>query len=550
MNVKSIYPLMFLLLLTACYGSRRQQMLTVLDEADSLNRNYIPFATDSQLLAATRFFDAHGTSLEQLRAHYLLGCAYRDLGQAPEALQAWHDAIDRADTTSRDSVPNALLSRVYGQAGELFEQQVLYKNAIQEYLLAQQHALEAKDSLTACLAYGQLVGCYYGLSEKDSALIVGQLTYNRLCELGYVDIAVSFLDVPIVVLLNKQQYEEAGRLVEIYGSHLKKTDMGEYADIRHNMFYYYKGKLLEHGGMSDSAAFYYRRLVDVGRTDNNIGFGYSGLYSIYKTLHNCDSLVKYADSYISHLDTMVNNIKDSKLHVIQGLYDYSHHQAVAKKAHADSQRLRLWITIGSALFLLTVFIVLLVHTYVYFTNKQKLLHLSNQNALTMMEYAHMKSLLKEKENSKTEYQNMYDSVKTEYELAKQVLASMQADGKNPDGWDIEDSLLLSPTVRKFHKKASTGVCINELDWIELRKTVHDYMPGFMNTINSLHYQLNRRETDICILVRLRFIPSEICVLMDVSKNNLSNIRKRLLLRLFDKEGSSKDFDERILNIPR
>ncbi|MBP3251709.1 MAG: hypothetical protein J6M25_03560, partial [Prevotella sp.] len=73
--MKSIYPLMFLLLLTACYGSRRQQMLTVLDEADSLNRNYIPFATDSQLLAATRFFDAHGTSLEQLRAHYLLGCA-------------------------------------------------------------------------------------------------------------------------------------------------------------------------------------------------------------------------------------------------------------------------------------------------------------------------------------------------------------------------------------------------------------------------------------------------------------------------------------------
>ena len=550
MKAHSAAICLILLLLSACYGGRRQQMLVVLDEADSLNRSYIPFTTDSQLQAATRFFDDHGSPFEQLRAHYLLGCAYRDLGQAPEALQAWHDAIDRADTMSADTILNALLSRIYGQAGELFEQQTLYKNAIQEYLLAQRYALEAKDSLAACLAYGQLVGCYYGLSEQDSALMVGQLTYNRLCDLGYVDLAISFLDVPIVVLLDRQQYEEAARLVDIYGSHLKKTDVGEYADIRHNMFYYYKGKLFEHSGMADSAAFYYKRLVDVGRTDNNIGLGYSGLYSIYKTLHNRDSLVKYADSYISHLDAMVSNIKDSKLQVIQGLYDYSHHQAVAKRAHAESQRLKLWIAIGCAIFLLVIFIVLLVYTYVYFTNKQKLLHLSNQNALAMMEYAHMKSLLKEKENSKAEYQTMYDAIKTEYELAKQTLASLQADGKSPDGWDMEDSLLLSPMVKKFHKKASTGVCVNELDWIELRKIVHDNMPGFMNTINSLHYQLNRRETDICILVRLRFIPSEICVLMSLSKNNLSNIRKRLLLKLFDKEGSSKDFDELILDIPR
>ena len=32
-------------------------------------------------------------------AYYLLGRAYSDLGEAPEALQAYYDAIESAETT-------------------------------------------------------------------------------------------------------------------------------------------------------------------------------------------------------------------------------------------------------------------------------------------------------------------------------------------------------------------------------------------------------------------------------------------------------------------
>ena len=97
-------PLLFLLvLLTACSDGQRREMLALLDEADSLNRAYAQLPADSLLRRAADFFDRHGSRNEQVRAHYLLGCAYRDQGQAPEALQAWQDAIDRADTTARDS---------------------------------------------------------------------------------------------------------------------------------------------------------------------------------------------------------------------------------------------------------------------------------------------------------------------------------------------------------------------------------------------------------------------------------------------------------------
>ena len=76
----TIYTL-FLLLLIACGSSERGRMLAVLDEADSLNRNYIPFTTDSVLKIAAEWFDSHGSANERVRAHYLLGCAYRDMGE-------------------------------------------------------------------------------------------------------------------------------------------------------------------------------------------------------------------------------------------------------------------------------------------------------------------------------------------------------------------------------------------------------------------------------------------------------------------------------------
>jgi hypothetical protein len=144
----------------------------------------------------------------------------------------------------------------------------------------------------------------------------------------------------------------------------------------------------------------------------------------------------------------------------------------------------------------------------------------------------------------------YESVKKEFELAKHKLSLMQDDKKSPEEWDLEDALLTSPIVRKFHKMASCASIVSDDDWSMLRETASNYLPNFMRTINSLPYLIDRRETDLCILIRLRFIPSEICSIMNLKSNNLSNIRKRLLKRMFDIDGSASDFDEKLLTIHR
>ena len=126
----------------------RERMRALLDRADSMNSAYIPLTDgmDSLLLEATRFYDRHGDADQQVRAHYLLGCAYRDMGEAPTALQSYQDAIDRADTLSTDCDYRRLMS-VYGQMAELFHAQNLPKDELAQKKEYGKYALLIGDTL-------------------------------------------------------------------------------------------------------------------------------------------------------------------------------------------------------------------------------------------------------------------------------------------------------------------------------------------------------------------------------------------------------------------
>ena len=91
-----------MLLLFGCTGEDSSQMHEALMQTKAQNENFEPFTTDSTMLRVVDYYDSHGTANEQMLAHYLLGCVYRDLGDAPRALECYHDAVNKADTTEAD----------------------------------------------------------------------------------------------------------------------------------------------------------------------------------------------------------------------------------------------------------------------------------------------------------------------------------------------------------------------------------------------------------------------------------------------------------------
>ena len=102
--------------------------------------------TTTLLRDAVDYYDRHGTPNEQMRAHYLLGCAYRDMGEAPAALQSYQDAVDCADTTSTDCDYKRLMS-VYGQMAELFHAQNLPEDELEYREQCRRCAQQMNDTL-------------------------------------------------------------------------------------------------------------------------------------------------------------------------------------------------------------------------------------------------------------------------------------------------------------------------------------------------------------------------------------------------------------------
>ena len=83
------------------------------------------------------------------------------------------------------------------------------------------------------------------------------------------------------------------------------------------------------------------------------------------------------------------------------------------------------------------------------------------------------------------------------------------------------------------------------DWHELRMMVEQEIPSFPKVLNSDGVSLSDMEYDVCLMIRVQLLPIEISKLKQCSPSHISNIRKRLLLKIFGKEGGSEDFDDEI-----
>ena len=105
--------------------SKAQRMRYQLLYHKAMNKADISFSSDSIMKNVVAYYEKHGTSNERMLAYYMLGCVYRDIHEAPLALEYYNKATEQADTVSQDC-DYSTLYRIYSQMGVLFEKQYLF----------------------------------------------------------------------------------------------------------------------------------------------------------------------------------------------------------------------------------------------------------------------------------------------------------------------------------------------------------------------------------------------------------------------------------------
>ncbi len=538
MNVRSVPLLLLLALLTACYSGHRREMLALLDEADSLNRAYAQMPSDTLLRQAADFFDRHGSRNERVRAHYLLGCAYRDLGQAPEALQCYQDAVDCADTTVRDSLAAHLLMVVYGQMAELYIQQ----NLPHDYLKASEafgrYALQARDTFSYIRNIELQAKPYYLL--RDTAKMYEAFdTARQLYEKhGMARQAISILGLTIHINIEKGNYNEARKQIDLFENQSGLFDSYGNISPDRTSYYYTKGLYYFCINQLDSAEEMMRRVLPQIKSD-----GCKGLLNIYHKRRNTDSIVKYAMLYEAALDSQTMQRSIETVHQMTSLYNY---QQV--KSRADQEALfasrRFNIMLAILFFALSV-IITLVYLYQKRSREQDIAY--RNYIANLRELRAVQQDIANYRNHEQEYQEI---IHLKQEEVKQLEEKIDTYEKlHHRKTSTEERFLSSEAYLEFKNKIQNiGYKLSEEDFKLLEEALFENFPEFMRFVESHRLDLTDYELKIVVFTRAHFMKKVIASLTGISNTTLSHKWDVLMRKLFHTSGNAKDFEHRIMNL--
>jgi hypothetical protein len=527
----------FLLALTCCTTEAdRIRMRAGLDSINMRNRNDLPF-TVSDVQPYVTFFDEHGTPNDRLLAHYLLGRAYHDHGEAPMALQCFQDAVDCADTTATDC-DFAQLARVYGQMGDVFYTQGLYRQALDNYDVSSKYAWMDCDTLTSLIVYEQKTAAYKGLGYTDSSMIIAEEVAKKYMQYGFSSDAAISLGTNIRPLIDKGDLEQAKKYMDSYESQSGFFDTFGNIESGREIYYKSKGLYYLYINKLDSADYYFRKEMHDGKDFNNQSAGANGMAELYKRLHQPDSVAKYSHYSYIMLDSLYAQRTTKDIERIQAMYNYTRHQEIARQESERAARANKKLLIS----LVILLAVLLLSSWLYIARKKLIEDLQ----ATATELDGIKKENHElKRDVSSNQQQIIENEKRITQLEKKLGRYSKLIFFGIER--TEDNLKNSPNYQWIKDIAYKGKKLTSEDWKIIHNLANEYLPGFYDFI-ILQTKIDSTEYRICLLLRLHFKAGEIAHMLGVTAPYISKTSTEIMADLYEAKGSSKELYKELCKI--
>lgn len=505
--------------------------------ADAQNKTYVDFTTDSIMKEVAHYYDRHGSANERMRAHYLLGCSYRDMGEAPMALQCYQEAVECADTTSKEC-NYRLMTSIYGQMAEIFHKQNLPTDEIAARKNCQKYSLLAHDTLVYIKSYELMVKPYFLLG--DTAAILKVLDKAYWLYLGRNDsmqaARIYGNSIYVEKLVREGDLVEARKRIDVFK---KKSEYFNADGIIQNRaglpsYYYILYLFYMKNSQPDSAELYIRRLLSYKGYQSD---AYRGLLSIYQQAGNTDSIVKYAQLYEAALDSLSNTRRTETIHEMTSMYNYQRFQDQANKSTRLAERTK-WIAIT---IILLLFIIALTIIYHYRVLQKERMHRIREITYkyndTLMKYdivqeelsnlrINDESVLADKEEEICilrkklgVYQNMLDGLNTHSQLSK-----------------FRESGVITLLKSRLSRRV-VPVVSEDAVWLKLTEQFSFLAPTAYSLVGKDDL-LSPLELRMCILLLAGFTNNEINLLLNTSPQNATNIKAKANRKLFNEDSAA------------
>ena len=524
--------------------SQSQKMRYELLRHKAMNKACITFTSDSVMKKVVDYYDNHGSANERMLANYVLGCVYRDMHEAPMALEYYNKATEQADTTAADC-DYGTLYRVYSQMGFLFSKQYLLYQELNAFDKAEKYAYLAKDTFNAIVNYQNQGEVYDFLGKKDSAIAINLQAAKLFKKHGNDYAAAIAFGCNYKYYIEKKDFINAKKAFEAYNStgyegNSNYEDAKAYVLCLKGTYYMFTGQL-------DSACYILQQSLKFCKSFSNKAATTKALAHYYAKVNQPSLAMKYALQSSEYNDSDLIEARKTQLQQVQAMYDYSRNQEVAKRAEQKAKRSMQM----NYMIVLACIMLFLLLSYIY---RKQLALKKKKIAVSKLLYEDsllkLKRLQDEKAKLVSENDNKLVQIITEKEKTinklKAEINDIQEKYSLSSMSDVELALMDSSIYKKIkfievHPKKN----MSEEDWKELADTVEKAIPNF---IPRLKNKLSDKDYQICLLIRLGFSTSLIARLLDLSVAAISKSRKTMLKKICGKIGKPKDFDEYVLHI--
>lgn len=511
------------------------QLLTI----KAKDKAYITHTSDSLIKTVVKYYEERKDRERLPETYYYAGRVYRDLGDAPQALEYLQKAIE----STKDCTDYRLISRIYSQTGTLYLYQDTYDQALEVFRKAYQYCLSDKDSIGMVYSLRDIGRTFTTLNCADSALYYykGALKYaeqihnNHL--VGVVQAELSGLYIQL------EMYPEAFTAIQCSNKYIKGHNIAPFYAILAD-YYYYTNQL-------DSATFYYTQTASFDDLYQKQG-SYKGLGNIARKKGQYKEAMEYFDKYLICTDSIKDITNTETIRKMQSLYNYQLKEKENSRLQHQAANYKLWNILLVFSLLSLVFLFIAYHQFRKKKEQQRLVKQERIKQIQKDRYAQSNTYLEKNKEQIKEVELSLHKAEIEKDQLRQDLLKAQKSLIEKTNEQItatqrvqkqsELALKHSDIYKKFHFAVQgSDEKIGNDDWKELMCAVDEAYNQFTTRLLEL-YPMKTIEIQVCVLIKIGLSPAQIAFITIRSRQAISSIRKRLYSKVMGKDGTPEQWD--------
>lgn len=518
------------------------------------------------------YYSKNGTADEKMESCLLLGSVYRDIGDAPMALEWFEKAIQHGNDGADDRI---MIAKIHGQKADLFYKQRMTEDAMLE--TDRMISIAEREGNRSLYVNGMAfkTNIYYKMHNLDSVKAVTEDVYDILLnEFNDTVQAVEALSPLFTIYVDSGMVSQAKPLIEKYEKHSGYFD--EEGNVIEGMEVHYvvKGDICRHEGDMEMAEHYYRRGTKAKEPANKYA-AYNGLLKLFIAKMENDSITKYSMLTNLALKQYFDEAHTLNLQQMNSVFSYQHHKDEKEKQERKAAK-----AVNSLIIVVMCVIIVCIASMAVWLKwkwkkKAELIeaqkkieeakaeayqYMLEMNEAKMQLDAHIKEMelledriahIGEEDSVKTEEMEASKMKLEEYrnvtEVIREKIKKLEGDFNSIS--DDEDAYILKVMMNKvFNSETDKSISFEE--WNMLEDYVSNAYPCFISNLEKNVEKLSKEQKHVSLLIVLGIKPSHIAIIMNKDKSTISQIRKRIYEKAFNMKVSSKEADEWIRSLSR